>query len=80
MSVQMEKLLSEYTQVGKHRWHGTAGISPSLLYHLIFHKVPTYTPLITQDTLNLNDTLNQINLRIDLAFSLSLKLFKGDID
>ena len=67
-------------KVGKHRWQGTAGLSSSLLYHLIFHKVPTYPPLMTQDTLNVNDTLNQTNLRKDLTFSLSLKLREGDID
>ena len=67
-------------KVGKHRWQGTAGLSSSLLFHLIFHKVPTYPLLIRQDTLNVNDTLNQTNLKKDLTFSLSLKLREGDID
>ena len=67
-------------KVSKHRWQGTAGLSSSLLSHLIFHKVPTYPPLITRDTLNINDILNQTNLRKDLTFSFSLKLREGDID
>ena len=67
-------------KLGNHRWQGTAGLLSSLLYHLIFRKVPTYPPLITQDTLDVDDTLNQTNLRKDLTFSLSLKLRKGDID
>ena len=65
-------------KVGKHKWQGTGGLLSSLFYHLIFRKVPTYPALITQDTLNVN-TLNQTNLRNRLAFSLSLKLCKGDI-
>ena len=66
--------------MSKHRWQRRAGLLSSLLYSLIFRKVPRYPSLITQDTLDVNDTLNQINLSNDLAFSLSLKLREGDID
>ena len=71
--------MKQYKEV-KYSSQGAPGISLSFLYHLIFRKVPTYPPLITQNTLNVNDTLNQTNLRKDLAFSLSLKLRMGDID